>query len=315
MIERTVAFGAGESLVGIFTEPSPDRAVPDAPAVLMWNVGIHHRVGPYRIQVDMARELANRGIASLRFDLSGMGDSEIRQASRTDQERALDDIRDAMAMLGKRRGIRRFVPIGFCSSVDSVHALSLTDDRVAGACFIEGYAYRTRGFWVHYPMRMVDTMRWKRRVIRKLPMWLSSVSTLGKKRIVIDPIEQEREALGPIFARQYPSRAQFGADIHRMAARGARLLFVYVGGDTDFDHRSQLEEMIGGLPSGDRVEVTYYDGADHTFYRAEDRRRAVLRVAEWASKTFLTDAPSTQRSGAPASVSGAPTSAVGTSGE
>jgi hypothetical protein len=63
------------------------------------------------------------------------------------------------------------------------------------------------------------------------------------------------------------------------------------------------------------VEVTYYEGADHTFYRAEDRRRAVLRVAEWASKTFLTDAPSTQRSGAPASVSGAPTSAVGTNGE
>jgi dienelactone hydrolase len=299
MIERAMAFGAGGNLVGVYTEPGPEVALPGAPAALMWNVGIHHRVGPYRIQVDIARELAQRGIASLRFDLSGMGDSEVRQESRTDQERALDDIRDAMALLEKRRAIRRFVPIGFCSSVDSVHALSLADERVVGACFIEGYAYRTPGFWLHYPTRVLDTLRWKRRIIRKLPMLISS---LGTKRIVIDPIEEERAALGPIFARQYPSRVQFGGDVHRMAARGARLLFVYVGGDTDFNHAGQFEEMIGGLPPGGNVEVTYYGGADHTFFRSEDRRRTVLRVADWAVQTFPMMVTATPLERAPGSV-------------
>jgi hypothetical protein len=282
MIERAVTFGRDGKLAGILTEPEADRAVAGAPAMLMWNVGIHHRVGPYRIQVDLARELARRGYASLRFDVAGMGDSVMSQDSRGDEERALDDIREAMALLEKRRSVRRFVPIGFCSSVDSAHGLSLADERVVGACFIEGYASRTRGFWMYYPLRVFDSMRWKRRIMRKIPMLLA---TLGD-RIAIDPIEEERAALGPVFARTYPSPQQFGTDVRRMAARGVRLLFVYVGGDTDFNHRGQFEEMIGGPTLGERVEVTYYEGADHTFYRIEDRRRAVLRVAEWASKTF-----------------------------
>jgi hypothetical protein len=292
MIERAIAFGRDGSLTGILAEPDAARTVTGAPAFVMWNVGIHHRVGPYRIQVDIARELARRGFASLRFDVSGMGDSEIRQDGRPDQERALDDVRSAMALLEKRRAVKRFVPVGFCSSVDSVHALALADDRIAGACFIEGYAYRTRGFWVHYPLRLLDTMRWKRRVSRKLPQWFSA--TLGG-RIALDPIEEERAALAPIFARQYPTREQFGQDVHRMVARGARLLFVYVGGDTDFNHAGQFEEMIGGPSLGGRVEIAYYGDADHTFYRVEDRRRTVFRIAEWASTTFLADAPVARR--------------------
>jgi len=288
MIERAVAFGAGGSLVGVLTEPDPAHSVPGAPAALMWNVGIQHRVGPYRVQVDLARELARRGFTSLRFDLSGMGDSEVRQDHRTDQERALDDVREAMALLEKRRSIGRFLPIGFCSSVDSVHAISLADERIVAACFIEGYAYRTRGFWLHYPLRTLDWMRWKRRIVRKLPMWISSVASAPQ---AVDAVAQDRDGQPPItlatvFARQYPSRAQFGFDVHRMAARGARLLFIYVGGDTDFNYQGQFEETIGGIRESESIEVTYYGGADHTFFRPADRRRAVLCVADWATRTF-----------------------------
>lgn len=288
MIERAVAFGANGGLVGVLCEPDPENAIAGAPAALMWNVGIQHRVGPYRIQVDLARELARRGFRSLRFDLSGMGDSEVRHDNRTDQERALDDVREAMTLLAKRRGIETFVPIGFCSSVDSVHALTLSDERIVGACFIEGYAYRTAGFWLHYPLRTLDWIRWKRRIVRKLPMWISSLasrSALGGGAAA-DHAEAGTPALGTVFARQYPSLTQFGLDIHRMAARGARLLFIYVGGDTDFNHKGQFREMIGGQPRAGSLDVTYYGGADHTFFRPGDRRRAVLRVADWATQTF-----------------------------
>jgi hypothetical protein len=281
MIERAVVFGANGALTGILTEPDAERAVADAPAVLMWNIGIHHRVGPYRVQVDIARELARRGYASLRFDVAGMGDSEMGHDSRTDEERSLDNIREAMNLLERRRGTPRFLPIGFCSSVDSAHAISLIDNRVVGACFIEGYANRTAGFWMLYPLRMFDTIRWKRRILRKIPALLAKIGRRGEAAAA-----DERAALGSVFARNYPSAAKFASDVRAMAARGVRLLFVYVGGDTDFNHRGQFEEMMGnGLP-GEHVDVTYYGGADHTFYRADDRRRAVLRVAEWTERAF-----------------------------
>ena len=164
MIERAIAFGPDAGLVGVLTEPDPVHAIPNAPGFLMWNVGIQHRVGPYRVQVDIARDLARRGFASFRFDLAGMGDSEIRLDSRTDGERAVSDVRDAMLLLQKRRNVSTFVPIGFCSSVDAVHRLAVDDKSVVGACFIEGYAYHTRGFWLRYPLRLLSRERWKRYV-------------------------------------------------------------------------------------------------------------------------------------------------------
>jgi hypothetical protein len=281
VIERAVAFGRDSGLIGVLTEPGSGEAIADAPAVLMWNVGIQHRIGPYRIQVDIARDLAERGFTSLRFDLSGMGDSEARQDNRPDQDRALDDVREAMALLEKRHGARGFVPIGFCSSVDAAHAISLQDGRIVGAAFLEGYSYRTRGFWLRYPGRLIDRQRWSR--------YLSNHRLLPRaygRPTETESAAQSRSAMGSVFARQYPTREQFGAAVVQLASRGVRLLFLYVGGDTDFNHRGQLFEIVGDDSLEGRVDVEYYSNADHTFFRVADRERAVARVGVWMARSF-----------------------------
>jgi dienelactone hydrolase len=282
VIERAIAFGPDGRLVGILAEPDPAHAVSNAPAVLMWNVGIQHRVGPYRVQVDLARDLARRGFVSFRFDLSGMGDSEVRQDSRTDGERALSDVRDAIALLTKRRGVTTFLPMGFCSSVDAVHRLALDDERVVGACFIEGYAYHTRGFWLRYPLRLLNRERWRRYLEDRAQKALA----LRARDLAVDPLKEERAVMGSVFRRQYPTREQFGADVRKLVSRGTRILFVYVGGDTEFNHRGQLAEMVGTRLPSDRVELEYYPDADHTFSRVADRVRLVARVGEWTARTF-----------------------------
>ncbi len=283
MIERALAFGPDSGLIGVLTEPAPGQAVANAPAVVMWNVGIQHRIGPYRIQVDIARDLAQRGYASLRFDLSGMGDSEARQDHRPDEQRALDDVREAMAVLEKRRGTRAFVPIGFCSSVDTAHAISLLDNRVVGAAFLEGYAYRTRGFWLRYPKRLLDRQRWSRYLSnhRVLPRNYGRAAETGSTA-------RELSAMGSVFARRYPTREQFGSDVTRLDSRGVRLLFLYVGGDTDFNHRGQFFEMVGDDSLEERIDVHYYGNADHTFFRVADRERAVEQVGRWMAHAFPT---------------------------
>src|SRR5688572_22932114 len=105
-VESLLTFGASGTLHGILTEPEAARRVPDAPFVLLWNVGLHHRVGPYRIYVDLARRLAEAGYGSLRFDTSGLGDSETsRNDARSDAERNVADVRAAMQALGEQRGV------------------------------------------------------------------------------------------------------------------------------------------------------------------------------------------------------------------
>ena len=98
MTERAVVFGPDQTLVGIVTSPEHAPAG-GTRAVIMANIGLHHRVGPYRLYVDLARRLAARGLVALRFDLSGLGDSAPRQDTLSDIERGASDLREAMDWL------------------------------------------------------------------------------------------------------------------------------------------------------------------------------------------------------------------------
>jgi hypothetical protein len=82
--ETAVSFGASNltstpKLFGILTESEPASKQVQASCsdtvILMLNVAGNYRIGPNRIYVHMARELARAGCRSLRFDLAGLGDS------------------------------------------------------------------------------------------------------------------------------------------------------------------------------------------------------------------------------------------------
>jgi dienelactone hydrolase len=273
MTERAVQFGPEGALAGVLCEPDGPR-VAGAPAVLLWNVGVNHHVGPYRIYVDLARCLARQGFTSLRFDASGLGDSEPRKDSSTERERAALDLQDAMALVERRTGISRFVLVGFCSSVDAAHQVAAVEPRAAGAIFIEGYAWRTAGFYRRYWRRYAERARWDRLLRRHLPRWFPT------------PGGALREVREEVFVRDYPTHDRFRRDVHAMVERGARLLFVYVGGDTDYNGRDQLFEMLGGDDLRERVDVEFFPGADHTFFRVADRLAAVERIARFMNDAF-----------------------------
>ena len=68
-------FGTSHRLFGVLVKPRVASA--DRPAVIMTNAGTVHRIGPHRLYVDLARELAELGFTVLRMDLSGIGDSAV----------------------------------------------------------------------------------------------------------------------------------------------------------------------------------------------------------------------------------------------
>src|SRR5262245_43008918 len=97
--ELTILMGRHKSLVGVFAESSQSLAVTAPPTVVLLNAGIVHRVGPNRMHVLLARALAAAGISSLRFDMSGIGDSPSRPETATPLESAMSDIQDVMEWL------------------------------------------------------------------------------------------------------------------------------------------------------------------------------------------------------------------------
>ena len=74
MKEFPILFGPEDApLMGMVTTPASGDTAPVA--CLMLNMGAGYRIGPRRINVKLARRLAQHGISSLRMDLSGLGDS------------------------------------------------------------------------------------------------------------------------------------------------------------------------------------------------------------------------------------------------
>jgi pimeloyl-ACP methyl ester carboxylesterase len=278
-LEHVFTFGASSNLVGILTEPEPAQRRPAAPVFLMWNVGLNHRVGPFRFFVELARRLAAEGFTSLRFDVSGLGDSDVsRDDRRRDAERAEGDVRTAMQALASQRGFEAFVPVGFCSGVDAAHALVQTENAVSGAIFLEGYAFDTPGYRLRYAKRFLDRNRWERFFRMRFPR------AFGEPPDWSDPLS-ERET---VYVREYPTPQRFGKEIRAVAERGVKMLFIYVAGDSTYAYRDQLFESTGRGSFESNIDVEFYADADHTFSLRRHRERALARVIGWATSTFAT---------------------------
>jgi hypothetical protein len=281
MRERPITFGDDDRLMGILTEPPPNRERRDAPTLLTWNVGVHHRVGPHRVFVDLARHLASRGFASLRFDLSGRGDSEARREASSEMESDLVDVREAMAAVAARRG-SRFVLLGYGASVDAAHRTAMVDGRVRGACFVEGYAHRTRGFHLRRPFRALEAARWRRLLARRLPRAAKDWPIVrGLARI---PLDVAGDA--DVYARECPPQRQLRRDYALLVARGSRLLFIFAGSDGSYNHRDQLFEFGCSPRQRAAIDLEYYPRADHTLFRPADRAQVVARIGEWMEQRF-----------------------------
>ena len=95
MSERAVAFGKS-ALSGIVT---PASGTPQRTGVVFLGAGILHRVGPNRMHVTLARALAAAGLPGLRFDFSGIGESDVCPGQDSYEERTRDETQAAMDAL------------------------------------------------------------------------------------------------------------------------------------------------------------------------------------------------------------------------
>ncbi|NNF65268.1 MAG: alpha/beta hydrolase, partial [Acidimicrobiia bacterium] len=105
MNEQIIYFGENRNLLGILTVPDHPR--PDAPTIVLLNAGLLHRVGPNRLHVAVARRLAAKGYSSFRFDMAGVGDSELVEGGLLYVERTRADVVASMDALSERVDSRR----------------------------------------------------------------------------------------------------------------------------------------------------------------------------------------------------------------
>ncbi|MBZ5554819.1 MAG: alpha/beta hydrolase [Acidobacteriia bacterium] len=283
MKESTVLFGDRKSLVGIITEPGLVEGPTNPTAVLLLNAGLVHRVGPARLYTRMARSLAEAGFTVLRFDFSGIGDSEVRKDQLSSEESAIHEAREAMDLMNTTRKVSKFVLAGICSGAHNSLPIALADPRVAGTLLIESYGYSTTGYIVTtYVRRLFRWRMWWKLLTGQLRPWnwlQSTVSAVSSR--VSQRLNEENPAWQP------PPTEKIISDLRTLGQRGVRLCFIYDSlGPSYYYYRSTLRRDVEASCDPTKIQVVAIVGTDHTFTPLFQQERLIKTVCEWAQENF-----------------------------
>ncbi len=298
MKESVLQIGA---LVGIVSEPDE---VGEAPAVLLLNAGLIHRIGPNRLYVTLARRLAEMGMVVLRFDLSGVGDSPNSADTRSFDKVMISDTQAAMDALTARYGVQQFLLMGHCSGSILAFRVASRDERVLGAVIINPEG-QDQG-WVDYDRKrklaryyqnyygkeaLTDLSRWKKLLTGKASyssiarnifqniLWnkISGVFFQAKNRL---GVEQPAEAVNPLLNEVL-------ADMRTVGKRGIHVLFVHSEGSTGLERvRLLMNTELPELRESPAVKFEIIPQADHTFTLRSAQEYVTGVIQSWTEEQF-----------------------------
>ena len=268
-IESACSFAEGA--VGVITTPTNlgDNVDSDL-TVIFLNAGVIHHVGPCRLHVIMAREIAAMGIKSFRFDLSGIGDSEPPKTVNDLVATGLDDIKAAVEYLASRGG-SRFVLFGLCSGANNALRYACQDERVVGTFAIDPQVFPT---W------KTHAMSYGRRML-KLQSWVKLLTGQSEelKEKIRSLQNQEEESSNP---DDDITRQQMADWINTLVQREVEMFFVFTGGvKRKYNYSKQFKDTFRRSTSSPLVGDIMLPECDHTFTRMAYRSKLISLLLPW----------------------------------
>ena len=293
MTERVVCFGDQDSLIGIYT---PTATPGKRPAIVLVNSGVVHRVGPNRLYVTLARQLAAANYPVLRFDLSSIGDSSPRSDARGFEHAAISETSAAMATVGRESGATRFILCGICSGADISFLTARDQPTVVGAVLINGRGLHGvtddagdaleaavddalgASTAAHYLWKgaLFNPVSWRK-------LLSGQVKPLELLGAIARPLMHPRVSRQQVSAKAPELRAAFDA----VLGRGTALLMVYSASDPAIDYMKLMfgKEMKKIAAHRDFTEV-HMAAVDHTFTPRQSRDELVAVLRRWADERF-----------------------------
>jgi pimeloyl-ACP methyl ester carboxylesterase len=272
--EHVQCLGDDQDLVAVLTDPAGPAA---DTGILFLNAGVLHRIGPHRLHVTLARQLARLGLTGLRLDLSGIGESRPIPGTLGFRESSVADIRTAMDHLAKERELRHFILFGLCSGADNALATAAVDERVVAAVLVDAPAYATAASVRRHRLGRIP--RWQG--LSRLPAMAQSLLQLGARMVRARLPWRSLHAHEGESARRPPPQPEFAALMQSLLDRGTRLLLVYSGVlGPRYNAPEQFFESFPGFRG--RLEVAFYPDANHVFTEIAQRRQLTMRVLDWA---------------------------------
>ena len=272
--ERTLSFAChGSALFGIASVPEQAAAR----GVLIVVGGPQYRVGSHRQFVQLARGLAAQGIAALRFDYRGMGDSD---GDMRDFQAVDDDLRAAVdQFFAAVPSLREVVIWGLCDAASAALFYAPGDPRVCGLVLLNPWVRTADGIARttlkhYYRARLLDPELWKkiaRGNFNVAAAALSFARLVGAAR----PAQDAPAA----SALPLPERMLAG-----MQNFHGKVLLIISGADLT---AQEFLDLAGGSPkwqtllAGPGVSRQTLAEADHTFSRKAWKDQVVNWTGDW----------------------------------
>ncbi|WP_170182071.1 serine aminopeptidase domain-containing protein [Phreatobacter stygius] len=281
--EEAVTFGPDNRLAGILCRPVRQAAH----TIILTNSGGTPHIGWARMTVTFARALAAEGIASLRLDFQGLGDSRAETDEPTPfyyDTATPADIIAAVDLLAAR-GLSDVTVSGNCSGAHHAFHAALADRRIRGLvltnlqCFIWGPRYKLPlGAWMAALPVSIDLKKRQEdeelsEAARQVARWKERTVALAR-RYAKPAVQALQQLAGRLSRHEATGDAEnpVAAGFDELSRRGTRILLAYSEGDPGLD---ELALYMG--PDG--IEATrlagvakrIIAGADHPMTQSHAR--------------------------------------------
>jgi hypothetical protein len=285
--EQAVLLGKRQSLVGILT-----RAVAPAsrngPAVVILNTGVIHRVGHHRMYVTMSRALARAGHIVLRFDFSGIGDSDARTDALPLIESCLADIKEALDWLEREHQVSQVILIGLCSGADHAVLYGHTDTRIVAHVLMDPTIPATRRFYLHYIARRLTRLHnWTNLLAGKsrlLNVWAKQLILVVRPGLRSQQITLQDLQFHTYLEQSYQNTMD----------RRIQILAILSEETTRQTYAGQILDAFPNVLFRDQLTTEFFPRTDHLFTLEADRAKLIPLILKWidaSSSTFRAEQP------------------------
>jgi pimeloyl-ACP methyl ester carboxylesterase len=226
-----------------------------------------------------ARQAAERGFTSLRFDFRGRGDSQ-GDAEETTLSTMIEDAQRAVEIVCEESGLERVALIGDCSGSEVAIGAGTLDERIDSLVLwsapivagdrSEADAAKRRSIYAKYVRKLFMRETWSKLIGGRLqPGMILKALTRGGKGSGEEGAESDQEIDWH----------------HRFADFAGEVLFIYGGNDPTTDsavtHYRELSSEIGREFSHHVVE-----GANHAFYSLGWEQEVLGTSLDWLAERY-----------------------------
>lgn len=243
--------------------------------------GPQYRIGSHRQFVQLSRALANQGIASMRFDYSGMGDSGGDKKEFADID---NDIKEALnAFMSSQPAIKRVVIWGLCDAASAALMYAHQDKRVAGLVILNPWLRSEKAMGkamvkYYYLKRILSKSFWKKLLTGNVDI---AASARDAKGFVKDSVATDKQD-----NKSYQAKMLSG-----LQAFKGKVCLILSGEDLtarEFDQQTKANKAWSKLRCNDN-EIYRLVSADHTFSSMEYKKQVEEITINFLKTKFSPD--------------------------